>query len=206
MAWIKGLQSKGVGASLKHFACNNQETERYRGSSMVDERTLREIYLPAFEAAVKETQPWTVMHAYNRINGVYAAEHEYLLTRILREEWGFKGAVVSDWTATHSTVPSVKAGLDIEMPGPALWFGPLLEHAVRTWQVDQSVIDAAARRVLRLIFQSGKMDNPPSTLAGSVNTPSTRPWRARWPNSPSSCSRTTRRCCRWIRPGSNRSP
>jgi len=171
VAWIKGLQSKGVGASLKHYACNNQETERYRNSSMVDERTLREIYLPAFEAAVKETQPWTVMHAYNRINGVYAAEHEYLLTRILREEWGFKGAVISDWTATHSTVPSVKAGLDVEMPGPAVWFGRLLEHAVRTWQVDESVIDAAARRVLRLVFQSGNMDNPPSTPTGSVNTP-----------------------------------
>jgi beta-glucosidase len=169
VGWIKGLQSRGAGASLKHYACNNQETERYRGSSEVDERTLREIYLPAFEAAVKEAQPWTVMHSYNRINGVYAAENEYLLTQILRQEWGFKGAVISDWTATHSTVPSVKAGLDIEMPGPAKWFGELLEHAVRTWQVDESVIDAAARRVLGLIFRSGKMDN--STPAGSVNTP-----------------------------------
>ncbi len=146
------------------------------------------------------------MHAYNRINGVYACEHEYLLTRILRQEWGFKGAVVSDWTGTHSTVPSVKAGLDLEMPGPAMWFGKLLEHAVRTWQVDESVIDAAARRVLRLVFQSGKMDNPPATPAGSVNTPRTRPWRARWPNSPSFCSRTTRRCCRWIKRSLNRSP
>jgi beta-glucosidase len=171
VAWIKGLQSKRVGASLKHFACNNQETERYRGSSQVDERTLREIYLPAFEMAVKETQPWTVMHSYNRINGVYAAENTYLLTDILRKEWGFEGFVVSDWTATHSTVPSLKAGLDLEMPGPAKWYGELLAHAVFTWQVDEAVVDAAARRVLHIIIKSGRMDDPALTPPGSVNTP-----------------------------------
>ena len=141
VAVIRGVQSRGAGACAKHFACNNQETERNRGSSQVDERTLREIYLPAFEAAVKESQPWTVMHSYNRVNGVYAGENEYLLTRILREEWGYKGLVVSDWTATHNTVPTIVAGMDLEMPGPALWYGDHLEHAVRTWQVDEALID-----------------------------------------------------------------
>ncbi len=150
--YVKGLQDKGIGASVKHFACNNQEIERFRGSSEVDERALREIYLPGFEAAVKETQPATVMSSYNRVNGVYASQNRFLLTKILREEWGFQGMVVSDWAANHTTIESVQSGLDMEMPGPALYFGSLLENAVRNWQVEEEVIDLAARRVLRVVL------------------------------------------------------
>ncbi|MCP4544187.1 MAG: hypothetical protein GY832_44310 [Chloroflexi bacterium] len=171
VAWVKGLQSRGVGASLKHYACNNQEVERFRGDSLVDERTLREIYLPAFEAVVKETQPWTVMCAYNRVNGTYASEHHYLLTEILRDEWGFEGVVISDWSANHTTMESVKGGLDIEMPGPAKYYGGLLVDAVRIWQVDKAVINTAARRILRMIVMSGQMDDPSALPAGAVNTP-----------------------------------
>ncbi len=171
VAWVKGLQSQGVGASLKHYACNNQEIERFRGDSIVDERTLREIYLPAFETVVKETQPWTVMCAYNRVNGVYASEHHYLLTEILRDEWGFEGVVVSDWRANHTIVESVKGGLDLEMPGPAKYYGGLLVDAARNWQIDEATIDTAAGRILRMIVGSGKLDDPSSLPTGAVNTP-----------------------------------
>ncbi len=118
VSFIKGVQSKGVGTSLKHFAANNQEYQRSTISSEVDERTLREIYLPAFEAAVKKAKPWTVMCSYNKINGTYAAENHRLLTEILKDEWGFEGFVVSDWGAVHDRVEALKAGLDLEMPGP----------------------------------------------------------------------------------------
>ena len=169
IAYVQGVQSRGIGTSLKHFACNNQEFERGRGSSEVDERTLREIYLPQFEAIVKEAQPWTVMCAYNRINGVYASDHARLLRRILREEWGFEGAVVSDWGAVHSVIDSVCAGVDIEMPGPSGYRGPLLVNAVSNWQMDEREVDDAARRVLRLILQTGRMNGRPLP-AGRVNT------------------------------------
>jgi beta-glucosidase len=171
VAYVRGVQSQNVGTSLKHYACNNQEVERMRGSSVVDERTLREIYLPAFEAVVKEARPWTVMCAYNRINGVYASEHHYLLTEILREEWGFEGVVVSDWGANHTIVESVKGGLDIEMPGPAKYYGDLLVQAVNNWQIDAATVDDSARRVLRMILRSGRMDDPAALPAGAVNTP-----------------------------------
>src|SRR5215208_778863 len=115
---INGIQSKGVGTSLKHYAVNNQEFQRFSISAEVDERTLREIYLPAFEKAVKQGKPWTVMCAYNKLNGEYCSEHYYLLTDILKNEWGFEGLVVSDWGAVHDRVASLKAGLDLEMPGP----------------------------------------------------------------------------------------
>jgi beta-glucosidase len=169
VAWVKGLQRKGVGASLKHYACNNQEFERHRGSSVVDERTLREIYLAQFEMVVKEANPWTVMCSYNRINGVYASENDDLQNQILKDEWGFEGVVVSDWGANHTTVESVAGGLDIEMPGPALYYGRLLEAAVNTWQLNEDIIDEAARRMLRMIVKSGKMDG--DMPAGSLNTP-----------------------------------
>ncbi len=169
--YVNGLQSKNVGASLKHFAVNNQEINRLRSSSEVDERTLREIYLPAFETVVKETKPWTVMTSYNKINGVYASENAKMLRDILEGEWGFEGVVVSDWGANHSTIPAKNSGLDIEMPGPAKYFGDLLEQAVYNWQVPEAVIDASARRILRMIVRSGAMDEPSANPSGSVNTP-----------------------------------
>lgn len=171
VAWVKGLQSKKVGASLKHFAANNQEFERHRGSSELDERTLREIYLPHFEMVVKEAKPFTVMCAYNRINGVYASQNRHLLREILKEEWGFDGVVVSDWGANHTIFESVENGLDLEMPGPARYYGKLLEDAVHNWQIDEKVIDDAVRRILRILFRAGKFDDPATLPPGSVNTP-----------------------------------
>ncbi len=168
VAWVKGLQSQNVGASLKHFACNNQEVERMRGSSQVDERTLREIYLAQFEMIVKEANPWTVMCSYNRLNGVYASEHRHLLTEILRGEWNYDGVLVSDWNANHTTTESVKNGLDLEMPGPARYYGQLLVEAVENWQIEPEAIDNAARHLLRMIVRSGRLDAP--RPAGCVNT------------------------------------
>ncbi len=110
--FINGVQSKGVGTSLKHYAANNQEFQRFSISAEVDERTLREIYLPAFEKAVKGAQPWTVMCSYNKLNGTFASEHYHLLTEILKDEWGFEGLVVSDWGAVRDRVAALKGGLD----------------------------------------------------------------------------------------------
>ena len=170
VGFVKGLQSRRIGASLKHFACNNQEVERFRGNSIVDERTLREIYLSQFEMIVKEADPWTVMCSYNRINGDYASQNRHLLNEILKGEWGYQGAVVSDWGANHTVFESVAGGLDLEMPGPARYYGRLLEEAVNVWQIDEAAVDAAVRRILRMLLRSGKVDGetlPP----GSLNTP-----------------------------------
>ena len=168
-AWVKGVQSEGVGASLKHFACNNQEIERGRGNSIVDERTLREIYLSQFETVVKEADPWTVMCSYNRINGAYASQNHHLLKEILKGEWGYRGAVISDWGANHTITESVQSGLDLEMPGPAKYYGNLLAEAVQNWQIDVADVDDAARRMLRMIVRSGRMNG--TVDAGSLNTP-----------------------------------
>jgi beta-glucosidase len=169
-AWVQGLQSKNVGASLKHYACNNQEFERGRGNSIVDERTLREIYLAQFEMIVKNANPWTVMCSYNRINDVYASENNHLLNEILKGEWKYDGVVISDWGANHTIVESVQGGLDIEMPGPAKYYGGLLVEAVNNWQIDEAKIDEAVRRILRMIFKSGKLDNSLINQGGKVNT------------------------------------
>src|SRR3954466_6754190 len=125
-ALVEGLQSQGVGASVKHYAANNQETDRLRVSADVDERTLREIYLPGFERVIKEAQPWTVMCAYNKVNGTYASEHHWLLTEVLRDEGGLGGLVVSDWGAVHDRVAAIPAGLDLQMPDA----GPRPDRAV----------------------------------------------------------------------------
>jgi beta-glucosidase len=169
-AWIAGIQSQGVGASLKHFACNNQETERFRGSSVVDERTMRELYLSQFEYAVKASQPWTVMCAYNRINGVYASQNDFLLNQILRKEWGFAGLVVSDWGAVHSGFEAVAAGLDLEMPGPAKYF-KCLPEMVGNWQIPEATVDQAARRILELLAKTGRLGRDGRIIKGSANTP-----------------------------------
>ncbi|MDX6222065.1 MAG: beta-glucosidase [Frankiales bacterium] len=150
-AMVQGLQSQQVGASVKHFAANNQETDRLRVSAEVDERTLREIYLPAFEYVVKNSQPWTVMCAYNRVNGTYASQHHWLLTEVLRDEWGFDGLVMSDWGAVHDRVAALAAGLDLEMPPQFGVSDVALVDAVASGALDESLLDLAAGRVLQLV-------------------------------------------------------
>ncbi len=163
-AWVQGLQSQGVGASLKHFAVNNQETDRLRVSAQVDERTLREIYLAAFEPVVRDAQPWTVMCSYNRINGTYAAQNPWLLTEVLRDEWGFEGLVVSDWGAVDDPVASVRAGLDLEMPSTGGPSAAALVDAVRGGDLGEADVDRAVRRVLGLVGRSTVSAADPTTF------------------------------------------
>jgi beta-glucosidase len=159
VAYIQGVQERGVGACIKHFVCNDQEYERHTISVEVDERTLREIYLPPFDAAVRRASVWSVMGAYNRLSGTYCCEHRDLLEHLLKGEWGFDGAVISDWFATHSAT-SVSAGLDLEMPGPARYLGPGLVEAVARGEVSREAVASAAGRVLRLIERAQGSDAP----------------------------------------------
>jgi beta-glucosidase len=148
---VGGIQAQGVGTSVKHYAANNQETDRLRVDAQVDERTLREIYLPAFERVVRAVQPWTVMCSYNRVNGQSASENAWLLTTVLREEFGFEGLVVSDWGAVYHRVPALLAGLDLEMP-PALGRSPEeVVAAFKAGEVSTEVLDARVRKVLELV-------------------------------------------------------
>lgn len=155
VAIVDGIQSQGVGTSVKHYAANNQEDDRLRVSADVDERTLREIYLPAFEQVAKRVKPWTVMCAYNQVNGVYASEHRWLLTEVLRDEWGWDGVVVSDWGAVHDRVAALRAGLDWEMP-PDLARSPrAVVAAVEAGDLDVDVLDSSVRRMLSMIDRAG---------------------------------------------------
>jgi beta-glucosidase len=160
-AFVRGVQGRGVGACVKHFACNDAEWERHRASVEVDERTLREVYLAPFEAAVREAGAWSVMAAYNRLGGVHCTEHERLLTGILRDEWGFDGAVISDWFATQSGPLSLRAGMDLEMPGPPRHYGAKLAAAVREGRADGAALDRSVRRVLGLLARTGALDAAP---------------------------------------------
>jgi beta-glucosidase len=148
--WVRGVQSRGVGTSLKHFAVNSQETERMRVSADVDERTLREMYLRAFQRVVTQARPWTVMAAYNKINGVYCSENRWLLTEVLRGEWGFDGVVVSDWGAAPDRPASTAAGLDLAMPGPVPAGDRDLAEAARDGRLDPALLAAAAGRIRAL--------------------------------------------------------
>lgn len=152
-SYIKGVQSKNVGTSIKHFMANSQETRRMSSDSRIDERTMREIYMPAFETAVKEAKPWTVMCSYNRINGTYAAENKKLLTDVLRDEWGFDGFVVSDWGAVNDRVAGVKAGLDLEMPPSCGVNDKLIENAVKDGSLDEAVLDQTVIRILEIVYR-----------------------------------------------------
>jgi beta-glucosidase len=189
VAYIKGVQGEGVIPSVKHFAANNEEFERHRLDEKIDERTLHEIYLPAFKAAVQEADVWTVMSAYEKVNGKYCAENDYLLSDILKKEFGFKGFVISDWGSTYSTTPTVNAGMDLEMPG-----GPPLKAMlsrpqtimsgnsggwleadkvlaeVKAGHITEATIDDNVSRILRVILLSGLMEHP-HTQTGEVDTP-----------------------------------
>ena len=163
-AHIKGVQSKNVGTSIKHFAANNQEHRRMSCSSEIDERTLREIYLAAFETAIKEAKPDTVMCSYNRINGEFASENHWLLTEVLRDQWGFEGYVMSDWGAVNDRVKGLKAGLELEMPGSGGNTDKEIVEAVKNGELEESVLDRAVERILNIVFkftdnrQEGKFD------------------------------------------------
>ena len=152
-AFIEGVQSRNIGTSIKHFAANSQEHRRMSSSSNVDERTLREIYFPGFEKPVKAARPWTVMCSYNRINGVYASENPWLLTDILRKEWGFDGYVVSDWGAVADRVAGVAAGLDLEMPSSGGFNDRKIVEAVRAGRLSEADVDRACKNVLNIVFR-----------------------------------------------------
>ncbi len=152
-SFIKGVQSQNVGTSIKHYMANSQENRRLTSDSRIDERTMREIYMPAFETAVKESKPWTVMCSYNKINGIYAAEHEYLLTKVLRDEWGFDGFVVSDWGAVNDRVAGVKAGLDLEMPSSCGVNDKLIVEAVKSGKLDEAVLNETVCRILDIVYR-----------------------------------------------------
>ena len=192
VAYIHGVQGEGVIPSVKHFAANNEEYERHRIDAIIDDRTLHEIYLPAFKAAVQEGEVWNVMSAYNKVNGVHCAESGALLHDILQKEFGFKGFVVSDWGSTYSTAPTVNAGMDLEMPGgPPMqkWLAsPRTQQAgndsgwltaekvlaaVKSGQISKATLDDNVERLLRVIFLSGIFDHP-HTGGGEVDTPAQR--------------------------------
>ena len=150
---IRGVQSKHVGTSLKHFLANNQETRRMSVNEIIDERTLNEIYLAAFEGAVKKAKPWTVMCSYNRINGTYAAAHHKYLTETLRDKWGFDGYVMSDWGAVNDRVEDLKAGLDLEMPSSMGVNDQLIVEAVQNGTLEEQVLDTAVERILNIVYR-----------------------------------------------------
>jgi beta-glucosidase len=157
VGYIRGLQANGVSATIKHFAGNESEIERTTINSEIDERSLREIYLRPFEAAVKEAGTWAVMSSYNKLNGTYTAENDWLLTDVLRRDWGYDGVVVSDWFGSRSTAPTVNAGLDIEMPGPTRDRGTKLVAAAAAGEVDRATIRTRTLNVLRLMERTGAL-------------------------------------------------
>ncbi len=148
---ILGVQSQGVGTSLKHFAVNNQETRRMTVDAKVDERTLREIYLASFETAVKEAKPWSIMAAYNKVNGEYCCENPHLLGDILRKEWGYDGVVLSDWGAANDQVTGIPFGFDLRMPYCGTKYRDILVEAVKSGKLQEKDLDQSVRRILTMI-------------------------------------------------------
>ncbi len=162
-ALVRGVQSRGIGTSVKHFAANSQERSRLTNDSIVDERALREIYLRAFETVVKESKPWTIMAAYNRLNGTYCCESRRLLTEILRDEWGFDGVVMSDWGATNNRLDGLAAGLDLEMPSSAGERNRQIAEAVESGKLPQTLLDRSAERLLSMIEKGLNKPQPTSS-------------------------------------------
>jgi len=158
--YIKGVQGENVVATVKHFACNNQEHERMYVDTKVDERTLHEIYLPAFKAAVQEADVLALMNAYNKVNGHYCSENDYLLIDVLKKQWGFTGLVMSDWGAVHSSIPTANSGCDLEMPDGKYMNRETLLDAIKNGTVKQSAVDDKVRRLLRVLFKTGLFEKP----------------------------------------------
>lgn len=159
-AYVKGVQSTGAAACVKHFACNNQEFERGSINVRVDERALRELYLPAFRAAVQEGGAWSIMNAYNKVNGPHCSANSYLLNTVLKGEWGFDGCVMTDWGAAHNTLGVATGGTDLEMPTGAFMNPPKLRALLDAGKISQTLIDEKVRRILRLITRVGLLDGP----------------------------------------------
>jgi beta-glucosidase len=172
VAYIRGVQKEGVVATVKHYALNNQEIERDAIDVQADERTIREIYLPHFEAAVKEAGVQAVMCSYNKLNGPWTCESPWLLTEVLKKEWGFRGLVMSDWGATHSVAPALNAGLDLEMPDGRFLNAGNVKKALAAGELKEAVIDEAVRRQLRVQAELGWLDKPLDK--GALDTPEHR--------------------------------
>ncbi|OKL59878.1 hypothetical protein UA08_04661 [Talaromyces atroroseus] len=172
-AAISGIQSKGVAATLKHFICNDQEHERMSQDSRVSERALREIYALPFQIAHLKAAPWAFMSSYNKVNGLHASESYDLLQAIIRDEWGFDGLIMSDWRGTYSTAEAIKAGLDLEMPGPTLLRGSLVNHALICGKLTVDDIDICVRRILAFINQVMPLNIPTNAPETTINTPET---------------------------------
>ncbi len=173
-AFVRGVQSQDVVTTVKHFAGNDAEFERQTINSVIDERTLRELYLVPFELAVREGGALGVMTAYNRLNGPHCSEHEALITQILRGEWGFEGFVLTDWLSAGSTAGSSNAGLDLEMPGPGQFYGKALAEAVRAGAVEEADVDEHVTHLLRVFDRVGALDDPPDWASGSIDRPEHR--------------------------------
>ncbi|KAF5358919.1 hypothetical protein D9758_004863 [Tetrapyrgos nigripes] len=173
-AYINGVQSKGVSATIKHYVANDQEFERFSISSDVSERALREIYLKPFQLALKHADPWALMSSYNRVNGLHVSEDKRLLDDILRKEWGFKGMIMSDWIGVYSTAESIKAGLDLEMPGPTVMRGRAVDRALIAQKLFPSDIDARVRKILELLQKALASGIPFDAPEEGVDTPELR--------------------------------
>ncbi len=170
-AFVQGAQGAGVACTVKHFAGNESEQDRMFADSVVDERTLREIHLLPFELAVREGGALGIMSAYNRVNGEFCADSRYLLSSVLREDWGFEGFVVTDWFASADTAKAIDAGLDLEMPGPGRAYGPALAEAVRSGRLDEKAVDAALGRLLAVFDRVGALDDEGAARAGHSDRP-----------------------------------
>ncbi|MFF3758332.1 beta-glucosidase [Streptomyces sp. NPDC002185] len=162
--YVQGVQDGGVGTTVKHFVANDAETDRFTVDNRIAPRPLRELYLAPFEAIVKNARPWGIMTAYNEVNGVTMTEHHELVNEVLRGEWGFDGCNVSDWVAARSTTGDIRGGLDVAMPGPETVYGPALAAAVRSGEVEESLVDAAVRNVLRLAARVGALEGAPPAV------------------------------------------
>jgi len=170
VGYIQGLQSSGALACIKHFACNNEEQDRNTVDVRVDERALREIYLPSFKAGITEAHSYTIMDAYNKINGPYATANDYLNNQVLKGQWGFDGVVMSDWGAVHETEGAITGGCDLEMPGGDWMTAPKVKAALDSGKINQSAIDESVKRILRMIVRTGLLDGPKTPDHAVVNS------------------------------------